>query len=377
MRTTEPVCFFKGRVALHAILEAAGIGSGDQVLMPGYTCVVVPNAVLYRGAEPVYADIDPATCNLDAAHLAAECGRTWDPRRARALVVQHTYGLPAEMEPLRKLATEHDLLLVEDACHALGATYRDVPVGRLGDAAFFSSQWSKPVTTGLGGWATATAAPLAAELDRVAASYPEPPGRETVLLRLQYRAYRAVYRPRLFWAVQGLYRLLGRLGLAIGSSTGTELDCREPRDYRRRMGAPQRRELLRQLAGADRMIAGRRENARRIEEALADRGLPAAHVPPGCDPVWLRYPLRVGNKQALLAAARRARIELGDWFLSPVHPNLAGWEAAAYRPGSCPEAERAARQVVNLPTHDRLDQAEIRRIVAFVAVHAEPPATSS
>jgi len=369
----EPILFFKGRVALHAILEAAGVGAGDQVLMPGYTCVVVPNAVLYRGADPVYVDIDPVTCNLDPAALVAGRGTHWHPERAKVLIVQHTYGLPAVMEPLREFAARHGLLLVEDACHALGAAYRGVPVGRLGDAAFFSSQWSKPLTTGLGGWAQADDPEFDAALRRIAAAYPAPTSRESSLLRLQYVAYRAVYRPRLFWAVQGLYRLLGRLGLAIGSSTGAELDCREPRDYRKRMGGLQAKELRRLLAATDRMVARRRENAAVVEAELTRHGLPSAVVPAGCDPVWLRYPLRVGNKEALLAAARRAQVELGDWFLSPVHPNQVNWAASAYAAGSCPEAERAAREIVNLPTHDRLEAAEIARIVAFVAAHAEAP----
>lgn len=364
--------FFKGRVALHAILEAVGVGPGHQVLLPGYTCVVVPNAVLYRGADPVYADIDPATFNLDAAALEAGRGRTWSPDRVRAVIVQHTYGLPADTDRIGAFARAHGLVLIEDACHALGSRWHGRPVGSLGDAAFFSSQWSKPVTTGLGGWAEIVQPDLAAAVSAVAARYPRPGALAGLRLHAQYLAYRALYRPRLFWALQGLYRALGRAGLVIGSSTGTELDCRMPGDYRRRMGPVQERTLARLLDEAATAVAARRANAAVIERELDRHGLPRAHVPDGADPVWLRYPLRVGNKDALLAAARAARVELGDWFLSPVHPNRDGWAQAAYRAGSCPVAERAARQVINLPTHAGLDEAEIARIVRFVAERAEP-----
>ena len=363
--------FFKGRVALHAILEAAGIGQGAQVLLPGYTCVVVPNAILYRGAEPAYVDIDPATCNLDADTLEAGCGRAWSPERARALIVQHTYGLPADMDRLGAFARRHGLLLIEDACHALGSRWQGRPVGSLGDAAFFSSQWSKPVTTGLGGWAEIREPELAAAVRGVAERYPRPGAVADLRLQLQYLAYRALYRPRLFWALQGVYRTLGRAGLVIGSSTGAELDCRMPGDYRRRMGRQQERTLTRLLAGADATIAARRGNALLVERELRRHGLPTVAVPAGADPVWLRYPVRVGNKAQLLAAARAARIELGDWFLSPVHPNPDAWELAAYRAGSCPQAERASGEVINLPTHAGLDAAEIARIVTFVAGFGE------
>jgi perosamine synthetase len=370
MSTGRRIPFFKGRVALHAILEAAGIGEGDQVLLPGYTCIVVPNAILYRGAEPVYVDIDPATLNLDAGQLESSRGTAWSPSRARAVIIQHTFGLPTDIDRIVDFARRNGLLVIEDACHALGSTWHGRPVGTLGDAAFFSSQWSKPVTTGLGGWAEVNNPELAAAVSAVAARYPAPGPLAGLRLQTQYLAYRALYRPRLFWALQGLYRTLGRAGLVIGSSTGAELDCRIPGDYRRRMGPLQERTLCRLLVDADRAAAVRGRHAAIVERELDRHGLPHAHAPDGADPVWLRYPLRVGNKDALLASARTARIELGDWFLSPVHPNLTGWEQAAYRAGSCPEAERASRQVINLPTHAHLDEAEIARIVAFVAAHA-------
>mgnify|MGYP002631733735 CR=1 FL=1 len=365
--------FFKARVALHALLEAAGIGAGDQVLLPGYTCVVVPNAVLYRGAEPIYIDIDPRTFNIDITLLEKEAGIRWDPSRARAIIAQHTYGLPADMTSLRRIADRYGLLLIEDACHCLGSTIEGMPVGSHGDATFFSSQWSKPITTGLGGWAVVRNQALASELESVTRSYKRPSLFESIQLQLQYLAYRVLYRPRLFWQIQAAYRSLGRLGLAIGSSSGVELDCRIPSDYCKLMGSIQESTLRRNLARADRDIAARRRNAQLIETMLETRGLSRMTVPTGMDPVWLRYPVRVGNKTELLHAARKNRIELGDWFRSPVHPNDSAWDLAGYTAGDCPAAEAAAREVVNLPTHPRLSENEITRIVAFISDHGMNP----
>lgn len=365
--------FFKGRVALHAILEAAGIGPGHQVLLPGYTCVVVPNAILYRGAEPVYVDIDPTTCNLDPAMIAAGRGRIWDPARVRAVIVQHTYGLPADVPGVKDALPESGLLVIEDACHALGSTWLDRNVGSLGDAAFFSTQWSKPITTGLGGWAEISHPQLADAVEEIAQGFAPASLATSVQILAQYAAYRILYRPRLFWQLQALYRKLGRTGVLTGSSAPSELASQEPPGYRQRMGALQIlvwRQLLRRAAT---QIARRRRHAALVESELRRHGLPCAEVPPEADPVWLRYPLRVGNKDALLNRARPARIELGDWFLSPVHPNLDNWRAAGYRPGSCPLAEQAAREIVNIPTHPSLSEREIERIVAFVAANATAP----
>ena len=107
--------FWKGRVALYAILRALGVGAGDEVLIAGFTCVVVPNAVRFAGATPVYADIAPGSYNLDPA--SAE--RTITPR-TRAMIVQHTLGLPAELDELLALAEQHNLVVIEDCAHTLG-----------------------------------------------------------------------------------------------------------------------------------------------------------------------------------------------------------------------------------------------------------------
>jgi dTDP-4-amino-4,6-dideoxygalactose transaminase len=108
--------FWKGRVALFAILRALGIGPGDSVLVPGYTCVVVPSAVQFVGAKPVYVDIEADGYNIgrktveEAYNRALESGQ----RPPRAVIIQHTYGIPPEVGPLFEFAREHRLFVIED-----------------------------------------------------------------------------------------------------------------------------------------------------------------------------------------------------------------------------------------------------------------------
>ena len=235
---TEPgimIPFFKGRVALHAILMAAGIGPGDQVLLPGYTCVVVPNAINYTGAKPVYLDIEARNFNLDCDRLEEGIGRQWSPERAKALIAQHTYGIPADMDRLMDFARKHNLLLIEDSCHAIGARWSDREVGSLGDAAFFSSQWSKPVTTGLGGWARINNLELAKAFSGIKERYTQPSMMVALVLEMQHLAFTALNRPRLYGSIQSIYRRLGQLGLALGSSSSAELACELPSEYEKGM----------------------------------------------------------------------------------------------------------------------------------------------
>src|SRR5438105_15281527 len=91
--------FWKGRVALYAILEALGVGPGDEVIVPAFTCVVVPNVILYLGARPIYADIDAATYNAEAAGI--------EPRlspRTKVILAQNTFGLAPDLDPILELA---------------------------------------------------------------------------------------------------------------------------------------------------------------------------------------------------------------------------------------------------------------------------------
>ncbi len=363
--------FFKGRVALHAILKAAGIGPGDKVLLPGYTCVVVPNAILYIGAEPVYLDIDPNTYNLDPEILEAWLD-TPQADGARAIVVQHTYGIPCDMDAILPLANKNNLLVIEDSCHTIGSSYRGRKVGTLGDAAFFSSQWSKPVTTGLGGWATINDPDLSTKMDAILADYPKPGLMESLVLNFQYLAYLVAYHPRLFWMIQGLYRTLGNLGLAIGSSTAMELSCEEPGNYMKAMGGIQERQLRKVLAGIDNVIGHRRNHRVLIDELLQAKGFRTLDLPDEYDPVILRYPVRIKNKTVALAEARRQRVQLGDWFLSPIHPNLDHWEYAGYEKGSCPVAEEVSATTINIPIGPRISDREIERTIRFLGRYAEP-----
>lgn len=366
--------FFKGRIALHAILKAAGIEPGDQVLLPGYTCVVVPNAIRYLGAEPVFLDIDPRTFNLDP-----EAVRAWleSPLNssARILIVQHTYGIPCDMDALIDLSQKFGLLVVEDSCHAIGSKFKGRPVGTMGAAAFFSSQWSKPVTTGLGGWATVNDPTLVSRMESILGEYNAPGRLETLALDFQFGAYSLAFRPRLFWILQSLYRRLGDLGLAIGSSTGLELTGEEPGDYMKTMGHLQERRLEKLLANMSQVISLRKCQQDQVEKLLTAEGLPRLELSPSFDPVILRYPLPIGNKNEILALARQKRIQLGDWFVSPVHPNVDRWGKVGYVQGSCPVAERACSTTVNIPIGPQIREDEIERTVRFLGLHARPAAS--
>src|SRR5688500_2504934 len=138
-----------GTAGLHLLARCAGLGPGDEAITSPYSFAASANCVIYEGATPVFADVDPRTYNLDPAAVDAAI-----TDRTRAVVAVDIFGYPCELDPLRELCERHGLALIEDACEALGAEYRGSPVGSRDVPAVFAFYPNKQITTGEGGVVT-------------------------------------------------------------------------------------------------------------------------------------------------------------------------------------------------------------------------------
>jgi dTDP-4-amino-4,6-dideoxygalactose transaminase len=363
--------FWKGRVALYAILEALDISQGDEVILPGYTCVMNVNPVMYRGARPVYADIDPATYNI-----CPEAVENLITDRTRLIIAQHTYGIPCDVQALGRIARQYDLSMVEDCCLALGSTLNGKICGTFGRASYFSFQWNKPFTTGVGGMAWTGEEELARRLERFQDEQTVSPSpKASALLAAQRSFHRAVVYPKTTAFLTKTFRWLTRKGLVVGSSSNAEFQPTMPGDFLRGMNRGQGRAGLRGIRRASRNIQHRRRMTQIYDELLQEAGFAPAPRPEGTDPVLVRYPVRVPDKDRAVALAPAAKVELGTWFECPLHPHETPMEEYGYTPGLCPRAEEACRHVVNLPTHLRADEKTARRSVAFLKSVAETQGT--
>ncbi|MDD5470210.1 MAG: UDP-4-amino-4,6-dideoxy-N-acetyl-beta-L-altrosamine transaminase, partial [Candidatus Peribacteraceae bacterium] len=147
--TQEAVAVSNGTAALHAAYAAAGIGPGDEVIVPAMTFAATANAAVFLGARPVFADVHPETLLLDPVCVEARITNA-----TKAIVAVDYAGQPCDYAALRTLAQKHHLVLLADACHALGATYGTAKVGTLADFSTFSFHAVKPLATGEGGMIT-------------------------------------------------------------------------------------------------------------------------------------------------------------------------------------------------------------------------------
>lgn len=157
--TKYAVSASNGTAALHLSLVAAGIGPGDEVIVPTLTFVATANAVVYTGATPIFVDCEKETWNIDPEKIKEKINR-----RTRAIIPVHLYGHPANMGAILAIARKYGLLVIEDAAEAHGAEYRDKKVGSLGDMACFSFFGNKIITTGEGGMITTNNKILAEKL---------------------------------------------------------------------------------------------------------------------------------------------------------------------------------------------------------------------
>ncbi|MFZ4523424.1 MAG: DegT/DnrJ/EryC1/StrS family aminotransferase [Bacteroidales bacterium] len=338
--------YWKGRVALFALLRAAGIKPGDEVILPGFTCVVVPNAILYTGAIPVYVDIQRDSLNPSFSDI-----KTAVTPKTRVIILQNTFGLSSELETITGWAKSQGILTFEDCTHGFGGLYHGNPNGTFCDAAFFSSQWNKPFSTGIGGFSAIFNPGLASALIEVNKTLVIPTWKEDFVLKLLIMSRRFLLSPLTYYFLRNLYRLLSKLNLTIGSSSGGELtEPIMPDSYFKAMGKTQVNAGIREINTLGEALALRKVNAGLYTNKLAECG--KYHVDPALHPnhSFLKYPVLVRDRIIFETNARKEGIELGDWFVSPIHPVEIDFNKWLVDLTAIPVATNISAHVLNLPT---------------------------
>jgi perosamine synthetase len=306
-----------GTAGLHLCMRLAGVGPGDEVITSPYSFVASANCAIYEGAIPVFADIDPQTFNLDPA--AVEAAIT---PRTKAVVGVDIFGYPCELDPLLDLCERHGLAFVEDACEALGATYKGRPLGSHGHPAVWAFYPNKQMTTGEGGAVTTGSAEQHELL---------------VSLRNQGRLETSSWLQH------------GRLGYNY------RLD-----DLSAALG-------IGQLEKLDRILGARRAVAAAYEELLADVGveLPLAddqdHVRS-----WFVYVVKLPqdvDRNGVMARLAADGIATAP-YLPSIHLQSYMRERYGFREGMLPVSEDCSARTMALPFHARLERADQEQVAA-------------
>lgn len=353
--TAHAAAFATARVGLYGLLRALAVGEGDEVLLPAPTHIVVANAVRYTGATPVYADCRAEDWNIDLDSAAQRVGP-----RTRAIVAQHSFGIPVDMDAVGRFAAEHDLAVLEDCVHALGARWRERPAGSLGRAAFFSTEETKMISTTMGGMVVTDDGELHRRMLEFRRTCAPPSRGLTARYLLKLVAYHLLTQPVAHRFTRAGYEALGERQPLPTPTERAELEGGMRSDYRQRLAPAQAVLALRQLGRLDANVAHRRRIAAIYRRLLEPAGLRLAQVPAGAEPSWVRFPVHVPDR-AVAVEALRPHAVAGTWF-SSVLEEAATPASGGYPAGSCPRAEEASQHLVNLPTHPRVRPDDAERI---------------
>ena len=327
---THAVSFSSGTAALHAAAFAAGLKPGDEAITSPLTFAATANCVLYQEATPVFADVTADTLNLDPDEVEKKISR-----HTRAILPVDYAGHPASLTPIRDIAQKHELVVIEDACHALGAEYEQRQVGGIADMTVFSFHPVKHVTTGEGGMVTTNNPQFAETLRRFrnhgissGARQRQNAGQwhyEMVLLGFNYR----------------LPDILCALG-------------------------------IQQLKKLDANLARRREIATRYSDAF--RQIPGV-IPPTvraeANPAWHLYPIRLEaekltvDRARVFRALRAENIGVNVHYI-PVHLHPYYRDRFGYKGGEFPVAENAYTRLISLPMFHAMSDQDTEDVIEAV-----------
>jgi len=305
-----------GTAALHSALLAAGVGPGDQVIIPSFSFIATAEAVVLTGAKPVFADIDPDTYCLTSESIEEKI-----TSNSKAIIPVHLYGLMADMDAIKKIAKDHDLMVIEDAAHAIGAEYKGRRAGSVGDIACFSFHATKNMTTGEGGMITTNNAEYA----------------NAIRLLRNHGGYKS--------KIIGHNYRMPEIEAAIGCV---------------------------QLTKLPKFLEARKKNAATLTHRLQEMSqLKLPIEPAGYKHSWNIYTIRLrssnaGSRNRLVKKLREKKIEAKVYYSIPIHFMQVYKEKYFSKRERLPVTETACRQVFSLPIHPAVAESDLEYIATTV-----------
>ncbi|MEK7084705.1 MAG: aminotransferase class I/II-fold pyridoxal phosphate-dependent enzyme, partial [Patescibacteria group bacterium] len=354
--------FDSGRSALLFSLKAAGIGEGDEVLLQAYTCVVVVNAIEWTGALPIYADI-----KADFTMDPSDCEKKITPK-TKAIIIQHTFGNPSDMEKLLALSKKYSLFVIEDCAHSLGGTANGALTGTMGDVGMFSFGSDKVVSCVRGGAVITRRKDIAERLSAFHGQLPAMP----MLFLLRHLAHFPIFLIGKALYPYGIGKLLLLIAKKLRCTSRiieeSEKHGKQTLGYPTQLPNALAEILLEELAHLKEKNAATQAVASEYRKLLKDMPLP--ELSPDC--VYLRFPLLVEHPERMRRAAKKEGILLGDWYATVIAPADIEMAKMQYNEGSCPVAESAASRSVNLPTQGPLTEHDINQVAKAVRLAMKP-----
>lgn len=351
MMNKKHVSFFSsGRSALYYALKAIKKSEKNEVILQAFTCVAVPNSIVWAGLKPVFVDADLHTYNINIEDLKKKINK-----KTLAIVVQHTFGIPAQMKEIVKIAKDNNFLVIEDCAHCLGTKHNSKFLGSLGDISILSFGRDKVLSSVFGGAVLVNNLEIAKKIKKECADLIKPPKRFVYKQLL----YLIIYSISIY-----IYRLgLGKFLLWFSGKTGLLSKAVYPQECF--LGKPEfinytfdwrlKALLDNQLSKLSTFVNHRKKISKLYVEEL-NLNLPTT--------AYLRVPYKTRDKENFLKKASQNNIHLGNWYRSVVDPPKTNLLKINYK--RCPNAEFLAKKTINLPTHINISENDAAIIIRYI-----------
>lgn len=349
------VTFRSGRNSLRAILKAMEIGEGDEVILPGFTCAVVPYTILHCGAIPVYVDVgNDYRMNLDGLHASLT-------ERTKAIIVQHTFGFPDRMSEIVPLAKARGIRVIEDCAHVLhGTIHHGKAMGTWGDAAYFSFERGKTISSGWGGVAVTHDQDIGRRLYQLKQGVPPLDRADNLRIGTELLLTVLLHHPDLFALSNLIRRWVYKKGqFTAGAVSPSECLGEPPEQPLGRLADVQASLLLSQLQRLPSIAEHRRSCVRALSERIAGSSI---------DLPLMWYPIQVRNRDEAVKHFSGHQIQLRRWA-APLTPVRCDMARARYKWGCCPVAEEISRGCVAFPT--MLEMGDLERVIEIASRHLD------
>jgi len=373
------VSFNSGRSAFYAILQSLHSHSpiyGRKVLLQAFTCNAAINPVLWAKMKPVYVDCDKNTFNIDVNDLKNKispslirANKGFTDLSNRVLVVQHTFGLPVNMNEVLKICKENNLILIEDCAHSLGAEFKGQKLGTFGEAAFFSFSRDKVISSVYGGMAVTNDDKLGKKLEKLQKEFGVP-GNWWVFQQILHPIF-------LHYIILPIYNFLdlGKIFLVFSqwiNILSKAVHWKEKRGLRpdyfpRAMPNGLAIMASNQFQKLNKFYAHRKKLFEYYAENLKNTSFLLPQELEGAKQSYLRFTVKHPKAHDIIYEAwHKENILLGDWYTTVIAPCDTKLDKMHYKAGMCKNAEWLAKRTLNLPTHINISIKDVERIVKFL-----------
>jgi len=353
--------FNSARSALFVLLLSLDLEKNSEVLTQAFTCNAAINPILWAGLNPKYVDCQENDFNISIQDLKEKINK-----KTKVLIVQHTFGLPADMDKILEISKNHNLILIEDCAHSLGAEYKGKKVGTFGKASIFSFSRDKVISSVYGGMLVTNDDFLAQRIKNHYQKIKQPS---------YFWIFQQLLHPLLMnWFVLPIYNFinLGKLFLILSqvfhllskAVQKKEKKGMKPFYFPKKMSNALAVLALHQFQKLEKFNRHREKVASFYYQKLKNTSYELPFSFPERKNIFLRFTVKHPKSHLIIFELwHKYNILIGDWYTSPIAPSDTSLKKMRYKLGSCPVAEKLSKISFNLPTHINISEKEAQKIV--------------